>query len=40
MGYRRVRYQKFKCRRGDAMDEVVREALWERRKKSIRFMGE
>ena len=40
VGYRRVRYQRFKSRRGDAMEEEVREVLRERRKKSIRFMGE
>ena len=39
VGYRRVRYQWCKSRRGDAMEEV-REVLRERRKKSIRFMGE
>ena len=37
-GYRRVRYQKFKGRRGDATEEEVYEALRERREKSIRFM--
>ena len=35
-GPRGVRYQKFTGRRGDAME--VQEALWERRKNSIRFM--
>jgi len=37
-GYRRVRYQRFQGRRGDAMEEEVREAVRESRKKSIKIM--
>ena len=37
-GFLGVRYQKFKSRRGDAMEEELQEALRDRRKKSIRFM--
>ena len=40
VGHRHVRYQKSKGRRGDAMEEEVREVLWERHKKSICFTGE
>ena len=40
VGHRGVRYQKFKGRRGAAMDEELQEIIRERRKKSIRFMEE
>jgi len=38
VGYRHVRYQRFKGRPGDAMEEDARVAIRERRQKSIRFM--
>ena len=37
-GHRRVSYKRFKGRRGDAMEEEMRKALRERRKKPILFM--
>ena len=40
VGYRGVRYQNFKGRRGVAMDEERQEIIRERRRKSIRFMEE
>ena len=36
--YRRVRYQRFKGRRGDAMEDEVREAVRARRAKSLQRM--
>jgi len=38
VAYRRVRYQRFKGRRGDAMEDEVREAVRARRAKSLQRM--
>jgi len=40
IGYRSVRYQRFKGRRGDAMEDEVRQAIRARRAKSIQIMAE
>ena len=40
VGYRSVRYQRFKGRRGDAMEDEVRQAIRARRTKSIQIMAE
>ena len=37
-GYRRVKYQRFKGRREDALDDEIRERRRLRRVKSIQFM--